>query len=119
MLCTAPGVAFRQQIDGFVWICRDWAEVWIGLDGSAMGGRTMASSSTDHELSRAITSRSSAYKSSDWRVLAEFWLGPAVVPTCTLSSVLRRKLTCDRMHLPRRAPLCREMTGALDRRADK
>ncbi len=42
------------------------AEVWIGLDGSAMGGRTMASSWTDHELSRVITWRSSAPKSSEW-----------------------------------------------------
>ena len=80
MLCTASGVAFLQQIDGFIGICRDWAEVWIGLDGSAMGGKTIGSSSTDHELSRVITSRSSAHKSSDWRVLVEFWLGPAVEP---------------------------------------
>ncbi len=80
MLCTASGVAFLQQMDGFVRICRDWAEVWMGQDGSAMGGRTMWSSWNDHELSRAITSRSSAHKSSDWRVLAEFWLGPAVEP---------------------------------------
>ena len=81
----------------------------------------MGSCSTDHEQSRGLTSRSSAHKSlTVQRVLAEFWLGPAVSSrTCTLSSVLRRKLTCDRTHLPRRAPLCREMTGALDRRADK
>ena len=69
MLCTASGVAFLQQMDGFMRICRDWAEVWIGLDGSAMGGTTMESSSTDHELSRAITSRSSAHKSPT----GEFW----------------------------------------------
>ncbi len=80
MLCTASGVAFLQQMDGFMRICRDWAEVWIGLDGSAMGGTTMGSSSTDHEQSRVITSRSSTYKSSDWRVLAESRLGPAVEP---------------------------------------
>jgi hypothetical protein len=87
VLCTASGVAFRQQIDGFIGICRDLAEVWIGLDGSAMGGRTMGSCSNDHELSRAITSRSSAHKSSDWRVpgrvlvlTGEFWQGPALEP---------------------------------------
>ncbi len=80
MLCTASGVAFLQQMDGFMRICRDWAEVWIGLDGSAMEGRTMGSCSNDNGLSRAITSRSSAHKSSDWRVLVEFWLGPAVEP---------------------------------------
>ena len=33
----------------------------------------MGSSWTDHELSRVITSRSFAHKSSDWRVLAKFW----------------------------------------------
>ena len=52
----------------------------MGLDGSAMEGRTMRSCSNDNELSRAITSRSSAHKSSDWRVLAEFWQGPAPEP---------------------------------------
>ncbi len=75
MLCTASGVAFRQQIDGSIGICRDWAD---GLDWSGwerMGGGTTGSCSNDHELSRAITSRSSAHKSSDWRVLAEFWSG--------------------------------------------
>ena len=41
----------------------------IGLDGSAMGGRTMGSSWTDHELWRVITSRSSAHKS----LTGEFW----------------------------------------------
>ena len=90
MLCTASGVAFLEQIDGFIGICRDWAEVWIGLDRSAMGGRTMGSSWTDRWPSRVITWRSSAHKRSDWRVLAEFWsdwrvlaefwLGPAVEP---------------------------------------
>ena len=69
VLCTASGIAFLQQIDGFIGICRDWAEVWIGLDGSAKGGRTMGSSWTDHELSRVITSRSSAHKS----LTGEFW----------------------------------------------
>ncbi len=49
MLCTASGVAPLEQMDGFIGICRDWAEVWIGLDGSAMGGRTMGSSWTDRE----------------------------------------------------------------------
>ncbi len=99
MLCTASGVVFLQQMDGFMRTCRDWAEVWIGLDGSAMGGRTMGSSWTDHWPSRVITLRSSAHKSltgefwqpeswsdwrvlaefwSDWRVLAEFWQGPAL-----------------------------------------
>ena len=73
MLCTASGVAFLQPIDGFIGICRDWAEVWIGLDGSAMGGRLMGSNWTDRETSRVITSGSCAHKSSDWRVLAEFW----------------------------------------------
>ncbi len=58
MLGTASGVAFLQQIDGFIGICRDWAEVWIGL-----------ASWTDHELSRGITSRSSAHKS----LTGEFW----------------------------------------------
>ena len=90
MLCTASGVAFLQQIDGFIGICRDWAEVWIGLDGSAMGGRLMGSNWTDRETSRVITSGSCAHKSfhwrvlaefwSDWRVLAEFWQGPALEP---------------------------------------
>jgi hypothetical protein len=55
-------------------------KVWIGLDGSAMGGRLTGSNWTDREPSRVITSRSCAHKSSDWRVLAEFWQGPALEP---------------------------------------
>ena len=62
-----------MQMALFVRIRRDWAEVWIGLDGSAMGGRTMGSSWTDDELSRAITSRSYAHRS-------EILLGPALEP---------------------------------------
>ena len=63
MLWTASGIAFLQQMDGFTGICRDWAEVWIGLDGSA----------GDHlEIFRA--------QEPDWRVLAEFGLGPAAEP---------------------------------------
>ena len=69
VLWTASGIAFLQQMDGFTGICRDWAEVWIGLDGRAMGGRAMGSSWTDHEPSRVITSRSSAHKS----LTGEFW----------------------------------------------
>jgi hypothetical protein len=69
-----------------------YGAVWIGPDGSAMGGRTMGSSWTDHEISRVITSRSCAHKSSDWRVLAEFSQGPALEPA-QLRSVPRRKLT--------------------------
>ena len=80
VLCTASRVAFLQQMALPIGVCRDWAEVWIGLDGSAKGERTMGSSWTDHELSRVITSRSCAHKSSDWRVLAEFWQGPALEP---------------------------------------
>ena len=64
MLCTASGVAFLQQIDGFIGICRDWAEVRSGLDGRAMGGRTMGSGWTDHELSRVIITRSSEFSQS-------------------------------------------------------
>ena len=51
-----------MQMALFVRIRRDWAEVWIGLDGSAMGGRTMGSSWTDHWPSRGVTSRSFAHK---------------------------------------------------------
>jgi hypothetical protein len=64
VLCTASRVAFLQQMALPIGVCRDWAEVWIGLDGSAKGERTMGSSWTDHELSRVITSRSCAHKSS-------------------------------------------------------
>ncbi len=69
VLCTASGVASLQQMDWFMRTCRDWAEVWIGMDGSAMGGRTMGSSWTDRWPSRVITSRSSAHKS----LTGEFW----------------------------------------------
>jgi hypothetical protein len=77
-------------------ICRDWAEAWIGLDGSAMGGRTMGSSWTDRWPSRVITSRSSAHKS----LTGEFWQssGRARLWNLHFSSVSRRKLTRDHTH---------------------
>ena len=83
MLCTASGVAFLQQMDGFIGICRHWAEVWMGLDGSATEGRTMGSCSNDNELSRAITSRSSAHKKKSGYTASSV--------TCTVCSPLIRK----------------------------
>ena len=96
MLCTASGVAFLEQIDGFIGICRDWAEVWIGLDGSAMGGRTTGSSWADRSPSRVITCHLEIFR-------AQFWMGGRLW-NLHCSSVLRRKRTRDHTHQPRDRP---------------
>jgi hypothetical protein len=77
----------------------------------------MAPSWNDHELSRVITSRSSAHKS----LTGEFWQSSGWGRLWNLHIKQRvvKKTDMCRTHLPRRAPLCREMTGALERRAGK